>query len=140
MGISRGTGDSLASDDIPITKLQSTMSIANESSLTTPGSAQYLTGVRLASVLLSLTLGTFLVAIDISIIAVAIPKISTEFKALDQIGWYGSAYLLTVTALQPSAGKMYKFCNIKSVYLSSILIFEGLLAPSLFPTFSCARV
>lgn len=124
-----------AVDETQITNAQ-TMSTANTSSpitsITAPasfttntGSAHYLTGVRLASVLLSLTLGKFLVAIDISLIAVAIPKISTEVKALEQIGWYGSAYLLTVTALQPSAGKMYKFYDIKSVHLSSIIVFEG---------------
>jgi MFS family permease len=85
---------------------------------------RYLSGFQLISVLLSLTLGTFLVAIDISIVAVAIPKITTDFKALDQVGWYGSAYLMTTTALQPAAGKMYKFFNVKSTYLASILIFE----------------
>ena len=105
--------DSTASASVPL------------STATTTRSAPYLTGFRLASVLLSLALGTFLVAIDISIIAVAIPKISTDFEALEHIGWYGSAYLLTVTALQPLAGRVYKFCDVKVVYLSSILVFEG---------------
>lgn len=87
-----------AIDDTQVTKSLRMMSTVNKSSLTSStiaplsstatiitstDHAQYLTGVRLASILLSLTLGTFLVAIDISIIAVAIPKISTEFEALD---------------------------------------------------------
>ncbi|KAF7916838.1 uncharacterized protein EAE98_010560 [Botrytis deweyae] len=36
--------------------------------------------------------------------SVTIPKISTEFKALDDVGWYGSGYLITLTAFQPLQG------------------------------------
>jgi MFS family permease len=53
-----------------------------------------------------------------------VPKISTQFNAIKDVGWYGSAYLLTVTAMQPSFGKFFKFFNPKWVYLVSILIFE----------------
>ena len=105
----------------PASSHGSTASLTKESP---PEEERYLSGVRLVSVLLSLTLGTFLVALDISIVAVIIPQISTDFGALDQIGWYGSAYLLTVTALQPAAGKLYKFWDLKPVYLVSIVIFE----------------
>ncbi len=86
---------------------------------------RYLTSWRLAVVILSLILGTLLVAIDTTIIGVAIPKISTVFKALDEIGWYGSAYLLTVTAFQPTFGNIYKFFDVKITYMISILVFEG---------------
>ena len=65
--------------------------------------------LKLGLVIASLYLGTLLVAIDTTIITVAVPKISTVFKALDDIGWYGSGYLLTVTACQPSFGKVFKF-------------------------------
>ena len=52
------------------------------------------TGFLSTSLLLtSLWLGTLLVAIDTTIISVAIPRISSDFKALDQIAWYGSTYL-----------------------------------------------
>ena len=85
----------------------------------------YPTGLKLAIILLSLSLGTLLVALDTTIISVAIPKISTEFKALDQVGWYGSAYLITLTAFQPITGNMYKSFNPKWVYSVFIVIFEG---------------
>ena len=62
-------------------------------------SHQYPNRGRLAVILLSLVLGSLVVALDTTIISVAIPKISTEFKALADIGWYGSAYLMTLTAL-----------------------------------------
>ena len=86
---------------------------------------QYPSGWKLVSILLSLALGTLLVAIDTTIISVAIPKIATEFASIDDVGWYGSAYLLTLTALQPAAGTMFKLFNPKVVYLTSMTIFEG---------------
>lgn len=84
---------------------------------------------RSAFILLSLALGTFLFAIDTTIIAVAVPRISSEFRTLDQIGWYGSAYLLVITAFQPILGNVYKFFAPKSVYLVSVVIFEGKCPP-----------
>ncbi len=42
-------------------------------------------GLKLAIILVSLFLGTFLVAIDTTIISVTIPKISTEFHAFNDI-------------------------------------------------------
>lgn len=74
---------------------------------------------------LSLCIGTLLVAIDTTIVSVAIPAISTEFKALDQVGWYGASYLFTVTAFQPAFGSIYRFFDAKWTYLSSVLLFEG---------------
>lgn len=70
-------------------------------------------------------LGTMLVAIDNTIIGVAVPKITTEFKALDDIGWYSSAYLIAVTALQPTYGKVYKHFDVKIIYSAAIIVFES---------------
>ena len=72
-----------------------------------PPESQFLRGWRLAVIITSLYLGTFLIALDTNIVGVAIPKISTEFKALQDVSWYGSAYLLTITAFQPMLGSMY---------------------------------
>ena len=80
---------------------------------------------QLVVILVGLAFGVFLVAIDTIIISVAIPKITTDFKRLQDVGWYGSAYLLTVTAFQPVSGTMYRLFNIKVVYLTCIIIFEG---------------
>ena len=92
--------------------------------------AQYPKSLDLATILFSLFLGTFLVATDTTIISVAIPEISTQFQALDDVGWYGSAYLITITALQPAGGTIYKFLNPKAVYLTAIVVFEGTLVAS----------
>lgn len=89
-----------------------------------PSDAIYLSSWRFVLVISSLCLGTLLVAIDTTIIAVAVPKISTYFKAFDDIQWYGSAYLLTVTAFQPAFGSIFRYFNAKQVYLLSIVLFE----------------
>lgn len=37
---------------------------------------------------------------------------------------YGSSYLLTTTALQPSFGRIYTYFNVKYTYIIALLIFE----------------
>lgn len=76
-------------------------------------------------VITSLYLGTFVMALDTNIIGVAVPKISAEFQALEDVAWYGSAYLLTVTAFQPAFGVMYKFFSVEGTYRVCIVVFEG---------------
>lgn len=61
---------------------------------------------------------------DNTIIATAIPKITDQFHALEDIGWYGSSYLLTICAFQLIFGKIYTFFPVKWVFLTAITIFE----------------
>lgn len=86
---------------------------------------EYLRSWRLVVVIGSLCLGIFLLGLDMNIIGVAIPRITTDFKSLEDIAWYGSAYLLTITAFQPFFGNLYKYFNAKMVYLVSLVLFEG---------------
>ena len=105
--------------------------------------AEYPTGAKLGIIVASLCLSVFLMALDNTIIATAIPKITDYFQALDDVGWYGSgnyndiytsspnlslmvelAYLLTTCAFQLFFGKLYTFFSIKWVYLGAIFIFE----------------
>jgi hypothetical protein len=85
----------------------------------------YLSGVKLAILTFGLCMSTFVVALDNTIIATAIPKITTVFNSLDDVGWYGSSYLLTTTSLQPSFGKIYTYFNVKWTYIFAITLFEG---------------
>ncbi|KAI0137054.1 putative efflux pump [Xylariales sp. AK1849] len=85
---------------------------------------EYPTGLKLGLISLALCLSVFLMALDNAIIATAIPKISDAFHSLSDVGWYGSAYLLTTAALQLLFGKFYTFLSIKWVYLTAICIFE----------------
>ena len=73
---------------------------------------QYVTGFSLHTLVLSLTMAAFLLMIDSTILTTvspflgpeilsnltylnqAIPKITSYFNSLKDIGWYGSAYLL----------------------------------------------
>jgi len=43
---------------------------------------------------------------------------------LDDVGWYGSSYLLTTTALQPSFGRIYTYFNVKYTYIFALVLFE----------------
>ncbi|KAJ7735121.1 major facilitator superfamily domain-containing protein [Mycena maculata] len=85
---------------------------------------EYPAGLKLFLITLALCLSVFLVALDNTIIATAIPKITDQFDSLDDVGWYGSAYLLTTAAFQLLFGRFYSFLSIKWVYVTAISIFE----------------
>lgn len=86
---------------------------------------EYISGMKLWLVIISLTLACFLMMLDMSIIVTvslplieklgpystntdmskAIPRITSDFHSLNDVGWYGSAYLLpksTATILYAS--------------------------------------
>lgn len=86
--------------------------------------SKYKTGLPLFLLTFGLALSTFVVALDNTIIATAIPRITTVFDSLNDVGWYGSSYLLTTTSLQPSFGKIYTYFNVKWTYLLALFIFE----------------
>ncbi|KAK5112775.1 hypothetical protein LTR62_003873 [Meristemomyces frigidus] len=75
-------------------------------------------------VMLALLLAIFLVALDRTIIATAIPSITNDFNSLSDIGWYGSAFLLTSCCFQLLLGRVYTFHSPKWIFLSMILVFE----------------
>lgn len=67
--------------------------------------------------------------------ATAIPRITDQFNSLDDVGWYGSAYLLTTCSLTLMFGKLYTFYSIKWIYLGALGIFElGSLVCGVTPT------
>ncbi|TPX07906.1 uncharacterized protein E0L32_010361 [Thyridium curvatum] len=90
----------------------------------TESTRNYPQGLRLWVIIASLCLTVFLVALDQTIIAPALGAITTQFKSVRDIGWYGAAYLLTATALQPIYGSIYRNFDIKFTYLSAVIIFE----------------
>lgn len=58
------------------------------------------------------------------IITTAIPQITDDFNSVTDIGWYGSAFLLTSCAFQLLYGKIYSFYSIKATFLAAVLLFE----------------
>lgn len=96
---------------------------------------EYPTGLRLGLLTFALAISVFLVALDNTIIATAIPKITDHFNSLADVGWYGSAYLLTSASFQLLWGRFYTFLSIKWVYIAAITIFElGSLICGVAPT------
>ncbi|KAL9097655.1 MAG: hypothetical protein Q9163_006318 [Psora crenata] len=90
----------------------------------TAPASQPLKGLRLVITLTGLCFAVFCVALDNTIIATAIPYITDQFENLNDVGWYGSVYLLTTCAFQLLYGKLYKFFSIKLVFLTGLFIFE----------------
>ncbi|KAE8409755.1 major facilitator superfamily domain-containing protein [Aspergillus pseudonomiae] len=85
----------------------------------------YPTGLKLALLLMSIFVGMFLVSLDRLIVSTAIPQITNEFNSAKDIGWYGTAYLLTNCAFQLVFGKIYTVFNVKPIFLISIVLFEA---------------
>ncbi|PYH41055.1 MDR family MFS transporter [Aspergillus saccharolyticus JOP 1030-1] len=113
---------------------QDTLSLSekNEDDLTTslPDISQveprqeWITGWRLTAVFMGITVVSFLMLLDMSIISTAIPRITSEFHSLDDVGWYGSSYQLASAALQPLAGKLYTNFNAKWTFFAFFAVFE----------------
>ncbi|XXH05441.1 hypothetical protein Hte_011868 [Hypoxylon texense] len=112
--------------DSPVTQPVNTPKdvVAEGSSNKPEDSDSKLSSTKTIMVLVSVFLSMFLVALDRTIISTAIPQITDDFNALADVGWYGSAYLLTFASFQLLFGKIYTFFSIKLVLLASILIFE----------------
>ncbi|KAF2205451.1 putative MFS multidrug transporter [Delitschia confertaspora ATCC 74209] len=85
---------------------------------------EYPSGLSLATIMLAICFAVYCVALDNTIIATAIPRITDHFKKLEDAGWYGSAYLITTCAFQLFYGKLYTLYSLKAVFLSSLLLFE----------------
>jgi hypothetical protein len=96
---------------------------------------EYPTGLTLVMIILALYLAVFLVALDRTIVATAIPRITDRFHSVQDIGWYGSvslstpecpapqinqfqAYFLTSTSLQPTFGRVYKTFPVRYITCS----------------------
>jgi hypothetical protein len=55
-----------------------------------------LSGAKLHIIIFGLGLAVFLMALDMSILATAIPQITEKFQSTKDISWYMSAYSLSI--------------------------------------------
>ncbi|KAM0312843.1 hypothetical protein ACHAO8_005989 [Botrytis cinerea] len=85
---------------------------------------EYPNALAMVMIVIALSLSIFLVSLDMTIVATAIPKITDQFHGLDLVGWYGSAFFLTVGSFQSTWGKAYKYFPLKITFLTAIFIFE----------------
>ncbi|KAJ3332728.1 hypothetical protein HDU76_013275 [Blyttiomyces sp. JEL0837] len=97
---------------------------ASDLPIETETTSHGLTPTQFFLVFFGLALAVFLAALDQTIVAVALKPIATEFNALTQITWVGTAYFLTATAFIPSYGQLADIFGRKPIFLLSILIFE----------------
>ncbi|KAJ7796748.1 major facilitator superfamily transporter [Mycena olivaceomarginata] len=96
---------------------------------------EYPEGVRLFLLTVALAISVLLVALDNTIIATAIPKITDHFNSLEDVADLLLRYLLTSASFQLLWGRFYSFLSIKWVYITAILIFElGSLICGVAPT------
>jgi MFS family permease len=85
---------------------------------------EYADSFALFLITIGLSFAVFLIALDQTIIATAIPAITDQFQALDDVGWYGSAYMLTLCSFQLFYGKIYSYFSTKWTFLAAIGLFE----------------
>jgi MFS family permease len=98
--------------------------VTTEPESDTQDEGQYPKGIRLAVIALSILLCVFIMALDLTIIGTAIPRITDQFHSLADVGWYGSAFFLTTAATQPLWGKIFQFFDLKMMYFVAIFFFE----------------
>lgn len=81
---------------------------------------EYPTGFRFVLITVGLILSIFLAALDSSIISTAIPKITDHFGAVQDVGWYGSAYAITNAAFQSCWGKAVSLTHVHPFFPDTI--------------------
>ncbi|ATY62230.1 sulfate permease 2 [Cordyceps militaris] len=89
------------------------------------GSTQPASPFAIFAIFTGLALMIICIALDRSIVATAVPQITSEFRSLSDAGWYGSAYLMSTCCLQLFFGKLYAEFRVKWVFLSALVLFEA---------------
>ena len=74
-------------------------------------------------ILVGTLLGLFLAALDQTIVATALPRISSELNGLSLYAWVTTAYLLASTALVPIYGKLSDIYGRKPILMFGIVLF-----------------
>ncbi|PVF94123.1 ABC transporter [Serendipita vermifera] len=83
-----------------------------------------LTGKKLALAHTGFLLAAFCVALDQTIVSTALPKLASQFNALDELTWVVSAYFLTQAGLMLTFGQILTIASSKWVYLVCVILFE----------------
>ncbi|KAI0424152.1 efflux pump [Xylaria sp. FL1042] len=96
-----------------------------DSQFTDNAATNFPSGAKLWLILIAVTLASFIMLLDMTIVATAIPRITNDFSSLPDIGWYGSAYTLASAALQPLTGHFYSNLSTKWTFLSFITVLEA---------------
>jgi len=83
------------------------------------------TTMQLIRVMSSIWLGSFLAALDSTIVATLSGSISTSFNSLSLLSWLASAYFIANAALQPLSGKLTDIFGRKAGLIFSNIFFAA---------------
>ncbi|PWN46922.1 MFS general substrate transporter [Violaceomyces palustris] len=78
---------------------------------------------KVLPIMSSCFLAVFLVSLDRTIVATAIPTITDRFHSIGDIGYYGSSYMVANSILQLVYGRLYEMNPVKAVYSISMIVF-----------------
>ncbi|ORY55883.1 major facilitator superfamily domain-containing protein [Pseudomassariella vexata] len=81
------------------------------------------TGLAFILLMFSVVSAGVLVALNVTILGTAIPAITTEFNSINDVGWYVSAFSITICAMAPFTGKLFRLFRIKATFICFIVIF-----------------
>ena len=127
MAATKGPNNQLDHELVELTIRNSTEAPETRTNTTTqddPVVQQYPRGIRLVLITVGLVLSIFITALDSTIIATAIPSITTQFGSISNIAWYGSSYSITNAAFQSPWGEAYQYFSLKKTFMLAILVFE----------------
>ena len=82
-----------------------------------------ITPIERRLILLSLGLGQFLAALDMTIVIVALPRILEDLGGLNELAWILSSYLLTSASVNGIIGRVSDVYGRRVVYLSGVFTF-----------------
>ncbi|KAL7919084.1 MFS general substrate transporter [Trichoderma austrokoningii] len=122
--VAAAASEELSSDNEKTDETRSDAVVQEEAPASAADESQYPTGLRLVIIAVALFLAVFLYAIDMTIVATAVPKITDDFHSLDEATWYGSAFFMTTAGFLSAWGKVYKYFPLKPSFLLAMFIFE----------------
>ena len=85
--------------------------------------SQYPTGLKFYLILFSIGLVLVFGSMDSSMVSVAVPSITNEFRTVADVGWYSAAFRLARCSTQFAFGKLYKIFSVKRIFLVSVFVF-----------------
>ncbi len=84
---------------------------------------KYPQGTKFYVIFVSACLVLILAEMDFSIVAVAVPSITNTYHTVADIGWYSSAFRLSMCSFQFLFGKLYKLFSFKKIFMGCVGIF-----------------
>ncbi|KAF3055356.1 Efflux pump roqT [Trichoderma lentiforme] len=85
--------------------------------------SKYPRGMPLFLNLLSIILATIVCGYDANCVTTIIPVVTDRFNSLNDVGWYGTAFLLASASSQLFYGKLYLFYPAKIVFSTVVFTF-----------------